>query len=68
MRLGKPYFHTCPDCGATLDPGERCDCKETQLSFLAPEERPRPKHREACLCAECTQKRLERAMGVKTQP
>ena len=22
-----PYFWTCPDCGAHLDPGERCDCK-----------------------------------------
>ena len=21
------YFKTCPDCGANLDPGERCDCK-----------------------------------------
>lgn len=22
----KPYFDTCSDCGANLDPGERCDC------------------------------------------
>ena len=21
------YFHTCPRCGAHLDPGEVCDCK-----------------------------------------
>jgi hypothetical protein len=21
------YFHTCPDCGAHLDPGETCDCQ-----------------------------------------
>ena len=20
------YYHTCPYCGAHLDPGERCDC------------------------------------------
>lgn len=20
------YFKTCPNCGANLDPGERCDC------------------------------------------
>lgn len=19
------YYHTCPNCGANLDPGERCD-------------------------------------------
>ena len=22
-------YKTCPDCGAHLDPGERCDCKDT---------------------------------------
>lgn len=22
------YYRTCPDCGATLDPGERCDCQD----------------------------------------
>ena len=22
----KTYYHTCPDCGAHLDPGERCTC------------------------------------------
>ena len=20
------YYHTCPHCGANLDPGEHCDC------------------------------------------
>lgn len=24
------YYHTCPCCGANLDPGERCDCEESQ--------------------------------------
>ncbi len=22
-----PYYWTCPNCGAHLDPGERCDCE-----------------------------------------
>ena len=22
------YYHTCPDCGASLDPGEACDCNK----------------------------------------
>lgn len=21
-----PYYWTCPNCGAHLDPGEKCDC------------------------------------------
>ena len=25
------YFHTCPHCGANLDPGESCaDCREKE--------------------------------------
>ena len=27
------YYHTCPCCGANLDPGEHCDCEESH--FLA---------------------------------
>ena len=22
------YYHTCPDCGDNLDPGEHCDCRK----------------------------------------
>ncbi len=24
------YFKTCPLCGASLDPGETCDCKDEE--------------------------------------
>lgn len=24
--MGK-YYHTCENCGANLDPGEKCDCE-----------------------------------------
>lgn len=24
------YYHTCPICGANLDPGERCDCEREE--------------------------------------
>lgn len=29
------YFKTCPDCGASLDPGEVCDCQTAELDELA---------------------------------
>lgn len=24
------YYRICPDCGASLDPGETCDCRTEQ--------------------------------------
>ena len=24
------FYWTCPDCGANLDPGERCDCQNEE--------------------------------------
>lgn len=30
------YYHTCPLCGANLDPGESCDCDKEE----SPEETP----------------------------
>lgn len=24
------YFKVCPNCGAHLDPGERCDCEDAK--------------------------------------
>ena len=25
-----PYYRTCPLCGSSLDPGERCDCQDKE--------------------------------------
>lgn len=25
------FYDTCPDCGANLDPGETCDCKQQRV-------------------------------------
>lgn len=27
------YFHSCPKCGANLDPGEKCDCEKERQKF-----------------------------------
>lgn len=24
------YYNVCPNCGAHLDPGERCDCEKEE--------------------------------------
>ncbi len=24
------YYHTCPHCGASLEPSETCDCQEQE--------------------------------------
>ena len=24
------FYRICPDCGATLDPGEKCNCREEE--------------------------------------
>lgn len=32
MPRENPYYHTCPRCGANLDPGESCDCQITEKS------------------------------------
>lgn len=31
MKYRNPrYYHTCPCCGAHLDPGEHCDCDDSR--------------------------------------
>ena len=27
-RCNVAYYSICPDCGASLDPGEKCSCRE----------------------------------------
>lgn len=31
--MANTYFTVCPYCGAHLDPGERCDCKESRAIY-----------------------------------
>ena len=32
------YYRTCPICGASLDPGEICDCQPDELESYLSEE------------------------------
>lgn len=34
--MEKTYYETCPDCGAHLDPGEKCDCKAEAVKIQSP--------------------------------
>jgi hypothetical protein len=34
----RPYYKKCKDCGANLDPGERCDCGGKPADVSRPEE------------------------------
>ena len=27
-----PYYRICPNCGSSLDPGERCDCQDEETA------------------------------------
>ncbi len=31
--MKKPYYSVCKVCGATLDPGERCDCQSLETNL-----------------------------------
>ena len=36
-------YRICGECGASLDPGERCDCRPAAaLDLIQPEESPHP--------------------------
>lgn len=48
--MGKPY-RECPHCGAHLDAGEICDCREPRRKPQAAEEKPR-RMRLVAICRE----------------
>lgn len=31
------YYYTCPRCGANLDPGEPCGCRDTETEEISKE-------------------------------
>jgi len=39
------YYNECPNCGAHLDPGEKCDCEKENASTAGTaetQEKPKP--------------------------
>lgn len=50
-------YKTCPDCGAHLDPGERCDCHNKRET--APLARERPQIKESNLSVTGTSPKVK---------
>ena len=46
------YYHTCPYCGAHLDPGESCACVDAMFEALTPENKQKVKSLVNDLLAE----------------
>lgn len=42
-------FYQCPDCGANLDPGERCDCKKEKKERDQQKEQQKEKYNMSAL-------------------
>ena len=38
MSTSRSSYRICPDCGAHLDPGERCDCESTPDVYASAED------------------------------
>ena len=43
------FYRICPDCGAYLDPGERCNCHEERLIEM--------ERKENCICRKNGERR-----------
>ena len=63
------YFVTCPFCGANLDPGERCDCRQEKevIIMMTPNEKremTRKKNQEARDKKELEKIRIREQMKI----
>lgn len=45
--MSRPYYRTCPYCGAALDPGERCDCLDALEAHSLPVQEATPKSNDS---------------------
>ena len=46
------YYRKCPDCGANLDPDERCDCDKEEGAVLLAQKRPQVIYQPADILAD----------------
>lgn len=71
MSKQRHQYRTCPYCGANLDPGERCDCREGEMTAVnfVKADKGRSKFMEPIetMTVEEATENL-RARGVKTSP
>lgn len=53
--IKRPFYKTCPDCGAHLDPCEKCDCNNVDARlFLYGDEilNPKPTPDKSDICKD----------------
>ena len=57
-------YRLCDDCGAHLDPGERCDGNEIEKAASRQRERPTTKESISSLAVQATEVKLVEGRGV----
>lgn len=59
------FYDTCPDCGANLDPGETCDCRQQRVPIESVTPASREELREKALALIKTAESRLRDNGVE---
>lgn len=75
-----PYENICPDCGASLDPGEKCDCKKEEgTDIIAVKQLPVIAERlrsikgqiesraKSALSLECTEETVKKVKAMRAE-
>ena len=61
------FYKICPDCGASLDPGEKCDCREEaekKQEFFSQHLKMEPGARQLAFVFDSREGRYEKKMCI----
>lgn len=53
-------YRTCPQCGANLDPGEQCDCKEKSAVRRESKQADNPRNKSLAYSIGAERKKVNR--------